>query len=74
MNGQHPDAMASRSCANPWKMASHGDEVANTLHLNVLAVLAALNHFAQTLGWLTTAVPYEQVVATCFQPLWRGEP
>jgi hypothetical protein len=35
------DATSSRSCANRSKMASHEDDFANTLNLNVLAVLAA---------------------------------
>jgi hypothetical protein len=34
----------------------------------------ALSSFAQGLGLLTAAVPYEQVVATRFRPLWHGEP
>jgi NitT/TauT family transport system substrate-binding protein len=36
--------------------------------------VAALNDFAQGLGLLTAPVPYEQVVATRFRPLWQGEP
>ena len=36
--------------------------------------VAALNAFAQALGLLTAPVPYEQVVATPFRPLWHGEP
>jgi NitT/TauT family transport system substrate-binding protein len=35
--------------------------------------VTALNDFAQGLGLLTAAVPYEQVVATRFRPLWHGE-
>lgn len=34
--------------------------------------VATLNRFAQGLGLPTTAVPYGQVVATRFQPLWHG--
>jgi hypothetical protein len=34
--------------------------------------VAALNSFAEGLGLLTAAVPYEQMVATRFCPLWHG--
>ena len=34
----------------------------------------ALNRFALGLGLLTGPVPYEQVVATRFRPLWHGGP
>jgi NitT/TauT family transport system substrate-binding protein len=34
--------------------------------------VAALNSFAESLGLLTAAVPYEKVVATCFRSLWHG--
>ena len=37
------------------------------------SALAALNRFAHALGLLATAVPYEQVVAMRFHPLWQGE-
>jgi hypothetical protein len=33
---------------------------------------AALNSFTEGLGLLTVAVPYEQMVATRFCPLWHG--
>jgi ABC-type nitrate/sulfonate/bicarbonate transport system substrate-binding protein len=33
--------------------------------------LAVLERFARALGWLTVPVPYEQVVATQFLPLWQ---
>jgi NitT/TauT family transport system substrate-binding protein len=36
--------------------------------------VAALNAFAHSLGLLTAPVPYEQVVATRFRPLWHEEP
>ena len=36
--------------------------------------VAALNGFARSVGLLMAAVPYEQVVATRFRPLWQGEP
>jgi hypothetical protein len=36
--------------------------------------VAALNDFAHSMGLLTGAVPYEQVVAAGFRPLWHGEP
>jgi hypothetical protein len=38
------------------------------------SAVAALNRFGHALGLLATAVPYEQVVATRFHPLWQGEP
>jgi NitT/TauT family transport system substrate-binding protein len=38
------------------------------------SAVAALNSFAHGLGLLTAPVPYEQVVATRFRPLWHGEP
>jgi NitT/TauT family transport system substrate-binding protein len=38
------------------------------------SAVAALNRFGHALGLLATAVPYEQVVATRFYPLWQGEP
>ena len=31
-----------------------------------------LNQFAQNVGLLSGPVPYEQVVATQFAPLWKG--
>ena len=34
--------------------------------------VAALNRFAQSLGLLTAAVPYDRVVATGFRSLWHG--
>ena len=33
--------------------------------------LTAMDRFARALGWLTVSIPYEQVVATQFQPLWQ---
>jgi ABC-type nitrate/sulfonate/bicarbonate transport system substrate-binding protein len=36
--------------------------------------VGAVNGFAHALGLLTAPVPYEQVVATRFRPLWHGEP
>jgi ABC-type nitrate/sulfonate/bicarbonate transport system substrate-binding protein len=33
--------------------------------------LAVLDRFARASGWLTRSVPYEQIVATQFQPLWQ---
>jgi NitT/TauT family transport system substrate-binding protein len=36
--------------------------------------VAALNGFAHSVGLLTAAVRYEQVVATGFRSLWQGEP
>ena len=38
------------------------------------SAVAALNRFALGLGLLTDPVPYEQVVATRFRPLWHGRP
>jgi ABC-type nitrate/sulfonate/bicarbonate transport system substrate-binding protein len=33
--------------------------------------LVVMDRFTRALGWLTVSVPYEQVVATQFRPLWQ---
>jgi NitT/TauT family transport system substrate-binding protein len=38
------------------------------------SAVAALNSFAHGLGLLTAPIPYAQVVATRFRPLWYMEP